>query len=100
MKLMTTYPVVAALTATIKEPCWIMFIRDRFDLSICSLGVTTGSKKAINKNATMKRMANSTNDPTKSVLNKFFPIVAISVPRNAEIKPPRRTTAVAEGLCS
>jgi len=47
----------------------------------------------------MKRIANSTNDPTKSVSNKFFPIVAISVPRNAEIKPPRRTTAVAETLC-
>ena len=100
MKLMTTYPVVAAEKATIKEPCVIMSIRGRFDLSFCSLNFLAGSKKVMNRNAMMKRNANNKNEPTKSVFKRLFPIVAISVPRNAEINPPRRTTEVAEALCS
>jgi len=72
----------------------------RFDFSICSLNFVVGSKKIINTNAIMKRIANRTKDPAKSVSKKCFPIVAISVPRNADIKPPKRTTAVADGLCS
>lgn len=64
------------------------------------MNFAAGSKRVINKNATIKSIARSKNDPTKSVSKKFFPMVAISVPRNAEINPPRRTTAVAEGLCS
>ena len=97
---MTTYPVVAAETATIKEPCVVMSISGRFDLSLCSLNFVAGSKKIINTNAMINRSANNKNDPAKSVSRIFFPIVAISVPRNAEINPPKRTTAVAEALCS
>ena len=78
----------------------MMLNKGRFDFSICSLNFTAGSKKNIKTNAIMKRSANNKNDPTNSVSRMLFPIVAISVPRNAEIKPPRRTTAVAEALWS
>ena len=78
----------------------MMSVRGRFDLLTSFLNFTAGSKKIINIKANMKSKISSRNDPTQSVSKISFPIAAISVPRKAEIKPPRRTTAVAEGLCS